>query len=79
MTKEEWINLKTKEEIPLEIFYTYYTEMGGSLNFQDFQTFFVSLLTSPIAFSYNNKIINYETSIKRLYNYYDKKFDLCMN
>jgi len=77
MTKDQWLIMRDREEIPLVIFFEYYKEKGGVVT--DFQSFSeIFMVIQGKTFTQNNvqKGINFNTCIFNLNNFYNQKFDL---
>lgn len=79
MTKEQWIQIRDQFHIPIEVWFDYYRERGGSI--QDLQTFtitFYEILPKNHIVQTNKwtRKITFETAVKQLFEYYNNKFDL---
>lgn len=74
MTKKEYIELRNQPEIPLDIWFEYYQERGGTLDKEEFIQIFSILMTQETVTA--TKVINFHTALNNFYRYYNQKFGL---
>lgn len=80
MTKDQWLQIRNQQEIPLTVFFAFYREQGGMVaDLFEFNKLFQSLsVTRRIIFTQNGvekqREISYETAVHKLHRYYDNKF-----
>jgi hypothetical protein len=79
MTKEQYLIIKQKPEIPMEIWFEYYRERGGELyDFGSFTRLFSTCIMNKamVNTSTGTKQITLKSALTKFYEYYDKKFDI---
>ena len=77
MTKEQWLIVRKKEEIPMEVWFEYYTEKGGILkNIAEFEHYFTQMLTMRqiIIVNGQHKELGFGSAVRRIIKYYNEKF-----
>ena len=78
MTKEEWLIVRSKEEIPMHVFFEAYKEQNGLIpDITNFERILCNLIAQriPVINSKNVPIfITFESVILKTYSYFDKKF-----
>ena len=78
MTKEEWLKYRVQQEMPLEVFYSYYKESGGTFPFEvfkkEFPAFIMGHLHIPFIGSNGPKKIDMSNIIHKVYEFYDTKY-----
>lgn len=79
MTKQRWEHVRTLKEVPMDVWFEYYKEMGGMLPDQEtFEEVFVRLIASGkvIINSKGTPVeMTFPGALDRLYKYYNGKFD----
>lgn len=76
MTKDQWLQIRDKEDIDISVFFEYYKEKGGYVtDLQDFERYFIKLGQTH-TFLIKGRMIrmDYSTAVKKLYDYYNNKF-----
>ncbi len=82
MSKEEWIEISRDKgpfftELPIQMFYAYYLEAGGTtVDIKTFTATFFECCMGELHIRSTNRSMNYESSMYRMYQYYNKKFDI---
>lgn len=80
MTKEEWINIRVQQEMPLSVFYSYYLDKGGTYPEYMFNQKFPEFIAKHIHVPYMSAVgfrnVNMENIIHKIYEYYDQKFNV---
>lgn len=78
MTKERYLEIRDREEIPKEVWYEYYKERGGVLGEDEFWQNFVKAIFSRLVVVNRNgpKQIDLKTALESFYGYYNRKFDV---
>lgn len=80
MTKEDWLDIRKREEIPLSVFYEYYLDKRDKravISLVEFEQLFPQFMSFGIALI-GTKVIStsFESVIHKVYNYFDEKFEL---
>ena len=82
ITKEEWVKIRNEEELPLRVFWSYFDDMKpGKVTLQQFEQSFPRYAAQYHAIPYPNTkgqpcTFNMETTIKKMYDHFDKKFEV---
>ena len=78
MTKEEYLLVREKVEIPKEVWFEYYKERGGKLGEEEFWKMFVkSIFHQPITLSGGRaRQTTFHSALQSFYSYYNSKFDV---
>lgn len=79
MTKEEYIKLLESEEIPIEVFFSFYKERGGTLDdLYEFAKIFATAISNEWVVHTPNgaKKITYQSCVDNFLYYYNKKFEI---
>ena len=82
MNKEEWQKIRGETEFPLNIFYEFWCETKPShykeLSLGEFEKLFPEYIASKIVVEKNGHphVFDYERCITKIFNYFDKKFEL---
>lgn len=79
MTKQEWQVARSSTNIPMEMWFDYYKDRGGTINdIWQFEQIFTSLIAneSLIITNHGQKQITFTSAINSMFNYYDTKFSL---
>lgn len=79
MTREEWTYYRKQYEIPIEVWFNFYRDRGGTIDdLQVFTVQFHNIIPRGLTIKTNNwtKEVTYASAIRALFNYYDNKFDL---
>jgi hypothetical protein len=78
MTKEEWLKYRVMEEMPLNVFWSYFVDNGGSCDFdffcKAFPVFIQRHLHVPFISKNGPKNINTGEIIHKIYEFYDTKY-----
>lgn len=83
MTKEEYLELRTKEEAPLSLFYAYWVDKRPAhykdMTLEQFEQSFSQFLFSTQGFIVNTsagmqKAINYPSMLDNVYAHFNQKF-----
>ena len=83
MTKEEWLKIREQEELPLSVYYEYFTELKPKVKIslpefeKVFPQFMVRATNSPI-YNTSGQPVMYNPSgaMERIYIHYNKKFEV---
>lgn len=78
LTKQAYLKLRDKDEIPFDIWFEFYQERGGVLDRASFEEIFTVLMTEEavVSTSSGDKIITFPGALKRFFQYYNNKFKL---
>ena len=84
MTKEEYIVIRNGEEIPLSLFYLYYTETSlnnrNIVTLEEFEVLFPKFMGSfmggAIITKNGVKYIDFQRIVAKVYNYFNKKYEI---
>lgn len=80
MTKEEYLLLIKKPEVPIELWFAYYREMGGIIEeINEFAQIFSTILWNQSEILGSDgvmKKVTPQSAFNRLHSYYHKKFGL---
>lgn len=83
MNKKDYIKIRDNEEVPLSLFYEYWKEVKPSnyqnFTFEEFSKVFPVYLKNegvPVNTPNGVKIISYQASIGKIFNHFNKKFNL---
>lgn len=78
MTRERWLEVKKLQEVPMDVWFDYYREMGGMVNNISLfiEAFSHMIHNQNIVLNSKNKVVelNFNSALRRLYNYFDNKF-----
>jgi hypothetical protein len=78
MTKEEWLKYRVMEEMPLNVFWSYFVDNGGQCDFdffcKAFPVFIQRHLNVPFIGKNGPKNINTGEIIHKIYEFYDTKY-----
>lgn len=77
MTKEQYLLIREKEEIPIEIWYEFFLEKGGSnIGLEVFTDLFTNMLLGKMVITtFGPKLISLETALRAFYKHYNQKFE----
>lgn len=75
MTETKWLEIKQLKEIPAEVWYEYYREMGGNFGFEYFWEKFQVAIVNELTTIGKTPVrrMTFQTSLNRLYNFYNKQ------
>lgn len=79
MTEERWKQVRNLPEVPEDVWFSFYRENGGVLEFNEFWEVFSKMLAIEPIIHCNDNIarkVSLKSSLDRLYSYYNKKFAL---
>lgn len=78
MNKQEWLKISASTEIPIKVFHTFYLEHNGYVkDLKTFEDIFSQLMGKAMILNNGRQVmINYEVIIHKVFNYYNKKFDI---
>jgi len=80
MTEEQYLMVRDLPEIPMEIWYMYYRERGGTMtSFDDFKTAFAAFVWNQATMEGSDgsmKQITLKSAYDNFYRYYNEKFRL---
>jgi hypothetical protein len=78
MTREKWLQTRSEPEIPMELWFSFYQERGGSLEFDEFKKYFSIIIQGRMVTGTDGsmKYVNYETARNKLTEYYDDVYGL---
>lgn len=86
MTKEEYLEVRDKEEVPLSLFYEYWNEVKPkhyqSLTLEEFSNTFPLYMREeglPVNTPNGVKRVSYKGSLEKVFNHFNKKFNLCVS
>lgn len=77
MTKVEWEEIRNMNEIPISLWFEYYTEMGGFIkDINEFQSILWQVLAKGLIFIVQGKPrrLSFDSAVNRIYEYYSNKF-----
>lgn len=77
MTKEEYIIIREKPDIPMNIWYEFFLERGGfSIGLDKFIEIFSNILLGSIIRKTNGEqtFVNFNSALSQFYKYYNNKF-----
>jgi hypothetical protein len=75
MTKDQWVEMKNRDEFPLEVWFEYYKERGGIVSdIGQFRDLFIKLVQAEPRLVNNGKVISTGTALNNLKEYYNSKF-----
>ncbi len=79
MTAQRWEHVRTLKEVPIDVWFEYYRDCGGTLQYESaFARLFGEIISrnTMIKNSKGNLVqVNFATALNRLYEYYNNKFD----
>lgn len=80
MTKEDWMHIRKKEEIPLSLFHEYYLEVRDKnrvlITLGEFESYFPQFMGHGIILTNTGvKTLSFENIVHKVYNYFDNKFE----
>lgn len=79
MTKDTYLKIVEQENIPMEVFFEYYKERGGTLtDLDEFSELFSTAISNQwtVKTSSGMKKITYTSVLNNFYSYYNNKFGL---
>jgi hypothetical protein len=82
MTKDQYLELREKEEVPLELFYNYWVEVKPShyknMSFEEFERnfsqFLFNLQGNIVLSEAGQKIVDFPRMLERIYSHFNEKF-----
>lgn len=82
ITKEDWIKIRVSEELPLRVFWTYFDDLRPNMaTYDKFATSFAQWMVvasqRPVLNSQKQPVMfSMELGIKKVFDYFDKKFEI---
>lgn len=78
MTKEEYLKIREQPEIPMPIWFEYYQERGGLLDYEEFVKTFTTFTwnQSVVRSRFGLKQITLNSALRNFFEYYNQKFGL---
>jgi hypothetical protein len=78
MTKERFIEVTKMPEVPMDVWFEYYKDRGGVLDFEEFKKVFTTFLwnESIVTVRGVQKHITLRSALNNFYQYYKTKFNL---
>ena len=82
ITKEEWLKIRVSEELPLQVFWTYFDDLRPNVaTYNRFATSFSEwMVRSSQIPTFNSQkqpvMFSMEAAIKKIFDYFDKKFEI---
>lgn len=82
ITKEDWVRIRVSEELPLEVFWTYFDDLRPNVvGYDKFAKFFPDYMVRasqiPIFNSQKQPVMfSMQAAIKKMFDYFDKKFEI---
>jgi len=78
MTKEEWLKYRVIEEMPLNVFWSYFVDHGGKCDFdffcQAFPLFLQKHLNVPFIGKNGSKFMSMDNIKSKIYEFYNTKY-----
>lgn len=79
MTKEEYLKIREEEAIPLSLFYHYYIDrnLNPTMKLEEFEAYFPQFMQYQAIETKNGvKFVNFTSIVKKVYDYFNQKWDL---
>ena len=79
MIKEDWLYIRTQEEVPIFLFYDYFLDNKDknrtSITLKEFEQVFPTFMASPVIITRAGvRYVSFENILHKVYNYFDAKF-----
>lgn len=79
MTKEEYLKIREEEAIPLSLFYYYFIDrsLNPTMTLEEFEAYFPQFMQYHAIETKNGvKFVNFTSIVKKVYDYFNQKWDL---
>lgn len=80
MDKKDYLKIKEQVEIPLSLFYEYYLDKNKNnevMDLKEFEAYFPQFMQYQAIETKNGvKFVNFTSIVKKVYDYFNQKWDL---